>query len=86
MDGHAGVGVGVGGHVGHRALAVEQPTEDQSGSDCCQRRAGKIVLQPPPPAPSPFQTVSPSQMLPGPSFSRVPPTATTCGEEAGNSA
>ena len=44
----------------------------------------KIVLQPPPPAPEPFQTVSPCQVPPSPSGARrVPPTATTCGEEAG---
>ena len=46
----------------------EHPTEDQFDSDSCQLGAGKIVLQPPPPAPSPFQTVSPAQVLAGAEF------------------
>ncbi len=50
--------------------------------------AGKCSLQPPPVAPqtvsipSPFQTLSLSQE-PDAACRRVPPTATTCGEEAG---
>src|SRR5690348_7827323 len=56
----------------------------QSAPCCCQAGAVKTTLQPPPPAPDPFQTDSPCQVPPASSVaSRVPPTDTTCGDEAG---
>src|SRR4030088_2653287 len=62
------------------------PTPDQPAVFCCQGWAVNSSLQPPPPAPLPFHTDSPVHAPPAPSVPRrVPPTATTWGEEAGNS-
>src|SRR6266576_2105775 len=67
------------------ARPPEQPTAPQLARSSCQAGAANVTLQPPPPAPLPFHTVSPVQ-TPLLRLKRVPPTATTSGEEAGNSA
>src|SRR4051794_5478179 len=77
------------------ARLVPHPMAGQPEACSCQEGAPNSSLQPPPPAPNPsrlpafsppsFQTVSPKYAPPVSNSSLVPPTATTCGEDAGYS-
>src|ERR1700689_3101392 len=67
-----------------------QPTADQPGVCDCHAGAAKSLLQPPPPPPlssgiseGSFQTSSLCHSPASFTLSFVPPTAITCGEEAG---
>ena len=79
--GDSGVGIGVGCDIAHRPVAFATPPAAQSPTSLCQGWAVKFRLQPPP---DPIHAASsPHTSSPWPSFRRVPPTAITCGEDAG---